>query len=53
MEKETAKLLIAEYQQKAVEISFQKRPYIFEDKLNYVLVGLRRAGRFRPYQSLL
>jgi hypothetical protein len=45
MEKETAKLLIAEYQQKAVDISFQKRPYIFEDKLNYVLVGLRRAGK--------
>ena len=45
MDKETAKLLIAEYQQKAVDVSFQKRPYIIEDRLNYVFVGLRRVGK--------
>ena len=45
MNKEIAKLLIAEYQQKAIEISFQERPYKIEDKLNYVFVGLRRVGK--------
>lgn len=45
MDKEIIKLLIAEYQQKAVDVSFQERPYIFEDKLNYVFVGLRRVGK--------
>jgi len=43
--KEIIKLLIAEYQQKAVEVSFQKRPYNIEDTLNYVFTGLRRAGK--------
>jgi len=45
MQKETIKLLIAEYQQKVTEVSFQKRPYILEDTLNYVFVGLRRVGK--------
>lgn len=45
MDKEIVKLLIAEYQQKAVEVAFQERPYIIEDKLNYVFVGLRRVGK--------
>jgi predicted AAA+ superfamily ATPase len=45
MNKEIIKLLIAEYQQKAVEVSFQKRPYIMEDTLNYVFTGLRRVGK--------
>ena len=45
MDKEIVKLLIAEYQQKAVEVTFQKRPYIIEDNLNYVFVGLRRVGK--------
>ncbi len=45
MNKETAKLLIAEYQKIAVEVSFRKRPYMFEDNLNYVFVGLRRVGK--------
>lgn len=45
MDKDTAKLLIAEYQQKAVEFSFQERSYIIEDNLNYVFVGLRRVGK--------
>ena len=45
MDKELIKLLIAEYQQKVSEVSFQKRPYPIEDKLNYVFVGLRRVGK--------
>ncbi len=45
MDKETAKLLITEYQQKAVEVSFQERSYKMEDNLNYVFVGLRRVGK--------
>lgn len=45
MNKETAKLLITEYQQKAVEVSFQERSYKMEDNLNYVFVGLRRVGK--------
>lgn len=45
MDKEIIKLLIAEYQQKAVDVAFQERPYIIEDKLNYVFVGLRRVGK--------
>ena len=45
MDKDIIKLLIAEYQQKALEVSFQERPYIIEHNLNYVFVGLRRAGK--------
>lgn len=43
--KEIIKILIAEYQQKVIEVSFVERPYIIEDKLNYVFVGLRRVGK--------
>lgn len=57
MNKETIKLLIAEYQQKAVEVSFQERAYKIEDNLNYVFVGLRRVGKsymmFRQIRQLL
>ena len=57
MNKDIVKLLIAEYQQKAVEISFQERPYFIEDKLNYVFVGLRRVGKsylmFQQIRKLL
>jgi hypothetical protein len=57
MDKEIVKLLIAEYQQKVVEVSFQERPYIIDDKLNYVFVGLRRVGKsylmFRQIRHLL
>ena len=45
MNKDIAKLLIAEYQQKAIEVSFQKRPYPIEESLNYVFSGLRRVGK--------
>ncbi len=43
--KETIKILIAEYQQKVIDVSFVERPYMIEDKLNYVFVGLRRVGK--------
>ena len=45
MEKDIIKLLILEYQRKVVEVTFQVRPYIIEDQLNYVFVGLRRVGK--------
>ncbi len=57
MDKETAKLLITEYQQKAVEVSFQERSCKIENNLNYVFVGLRRVGKsylmFRQIRHLL
>lgn len=43
--KEIIKILIAEYQQKVIDVSFVERPYVIEDKLNYVFVGLRRVGK--------
>lgn len=46
--KEVIKILIAEYQQKVISVSFVKRPYRIEDKLNYVFVGLRRVGKSYP-----
>jgi uncharacterized protein len=53
MEKDLLKLLIAEYQQKVVEISFHERPYAIEDSLNYVFTGLRRAGKsYMMYQRI-
>lgn len=45
MDKNVIKLLISEYQSKAVSVVFQERPYRMEDNLNYVLVGLRRVGK--------
>ena len=45
MKKDTIKILIAEYQQKIVNVNFVERPYPMEDKLNYVFVGLRRVGK--------
>ncbi len=45
MEKDKIKLLIAEYQQKVTGISFIERNYDLDDILNYVFVGLRRAGK--------
>lgn len=45
MNKDTIKILIAEYQQRVLDVSFVARPYIMEDRLNYVFVGLRRVGK--------
>jgi predicted AAA+ superfamily ATPase len=43
--KDLIKLLIAEYQRDVINIQFIERNYKVEDSLNYVFVGLRRAGK--------
>ncbi|MEE0083163.1 MAG: ATP-binding protein [Paludibacteraceae bacterium] len=45
MDKNTIKLIIAENQQFISKVKLFKREYSFEKNLNYVLVGLRRAGK--------
>lgn len=45
IDKNTIKLLIAENQQNVSKIKLFRRKYTFEEGLNYVLVGLRRAGK--------
>jgi predicted AAA+ superfamily ATPase len=45
MDKDSIKMLIAEYQQKVADVDLVERPYNIEDTLNYVFVGLRRAGK--------
>ena len=53
MDKEIIKLLIAEYQQKVLDVQFVSRPYQLEAQANYVFVGLRRAGKsFLMYQQI-
>lgn len=53
MKKDIIKLLIAEYQQRVGNVVFQNRPIFLEDKLNYVFVGLRRAGKsYLMYQQI-
>jgi predicted AAA+ superfamily ATPase len=57
MNKDLIKFLIAEYQREAVNVSLIERPYPLEDTLNYVFIGLRRAGKsylmFQQIQHLL
>ena len=43
--KDLIKLLIAEYQREVKNKTLIERPYRIEDTLNYVFVGLRRAGK--------
>lgn len=45
IDKSTIKLIIAENQQFISKVKLFKREYSFEKNLNYVLVGLRRAGK--------
>ena len=53
MEKDLIKILIAEYQQKVIEITFQERICTIESSLNYVFTGLRRAGKsYMLYQQI-
>lgn len=53
MNKDTIKVLISEYQQRVLEVSFVDRPYVIEDNLNYVFVGLRRVGKsYLMYQHI-
>ena len=53
MNKDTIKVLIAEYQQRVLEVSFVDRPCLIEENLNYVFVGLRRVGKsYMMYQHI-
>lgn len=45
MDKRIAKLLIAENQRMIQDVEMVKRSIAFESHSNYVLVGLRRAGK--------
>jgi len=57
MNKDLIKLLIAEYQREVLKTRLIARDYEIEDGLNYVFVGLRRAGKsylmFQQMQKLL
>jgi predicted AAA+ superfamily ATPase len=57
MNKDVIKLLIAEYQREVVNVSLMERAYQMEESLNYVFVGLRRAGKsylmFQQIKQLL
>jgi len=57
IDKDLIKQLIAEYQREVVNIRLIERDYELEDGLNYVFVGLRRAGKsylmFQQIQKLL
>ena len=51
--KDLFKDIIVENQRFVSSIRFQRRDYAFEDGLNYVLVGLRRAGKsYLMYQRI-
>jgi predicted AAA+ superfamily ATPase len=53
MEKQVIKNIIAENQQQIPEIEIVKRPLNLEPSLNYVFVGLRRAGKsYLMYQHI-
>jgi len=45
LSKDLVKLLIAEYQREVTKVRVIERAYNVEDGLNYVFVGLRRAGK--------
>lgn len=54
MEKETIKNILIEKQREIQNISLIQRPISFEDNMNYVLVGIRRAGKsYLLYQDIL
>ena len=57
IEKDLIKRLIAEYQREVANIGLIERDYKIEDGLNYVFVGLRRAGKsyliYQQIQNLL
>ena len=57
MNKDAIKLLISEYQREIMNVQLMERNYEIECGLNYVFVGIRRAGKsylmFRQVQRLL
>lgn len=51
--KDLIKDIIIENQRLVSDVKFYQRDYVFEDGLNYVLVGLRRAGKsYLMYQRI-
>ena len=53
MEKRIIKAIIAERQQEISKIQLVERPIYFEEQANYVLVGIRRAGKsYQMYQDI-
>lgn len=53
MTKDLIKYLISYYQQFVSNVAFHPRDYAFEANANYVVVGLRRAGKsFLMYQRI-
>jgi predicted AAA+ superfamily ATPase len=53
MEKQIIKKIIAEKQQQITDIEIVKRPLDLEPTLNYVFIGLRRAGKsYLMYQHI-
>jgi predicted AAA+ superfamily ATPase len=53
MNKDLIKLLIAEYQRDIAKIELIERHYQIDDALNYVFVGVRRAGKsYLMYQQM-
>lgn len=53
MEKRIIKAIIAERQQEITEIQLVERPVHFDERANYVLVGIRRAGKsYQMYQDI-
>ena len=53
MEKRIIKAIIAERQKEIREIQLIERPIQFEENMNYVLVGIRRAGKsYQMYQDI-
>jgi uncharacterized protein len=57
MDKDLIKFLIADYQQRVISVNSYPREYQLDDNLNYVFVGLRRAGKsymmFRQIKHLI
>lgn len=53
MNKEILKNIIREKQQEIAEVQFIKRDYFIEPSVNYVFVGMRRAGKsYLMYQQI-
>ena len=53
MNKQILKILIGEYQKLAINMPLIERNICFEDEVNYILVGIRRAGKsYLLYQNI-
>lgn len=53
MDKQILKIIIGEYQKMAINMPLINRKIYFEDDVNYILVGIRRAGKsYLLYQNI-